>query len=142
MSLPQKRDDTRTTQAVALVEEFLKAVEATPDGFWRCFEAYFDEQSVWENVGLSRTVGRDEAIAFARGFPVKFDHLKIEDLVLSGSGNRVHAERVDHFCKADGTVIVTVRVLGVFETEGRKIARYRDYFDTAGFAAALQRLQT
>ena len=88
-------------------------------------------------MGVSRTVGRDEAIAFARAFPVPFEHMRIEDLTLSADGNRVYAERLDHFCQRDGTVVLTIRALGFFEIDGRKIAFWRDYFDTAGFAAAI-----
>ncbi|MBY2926125.1 hypothetical protein HF265_29025 [Rhizobium leguminosarum] len=49
----------------------------------------------------------------------------------------IGSERLDHFCRPDGSIILTVRALGVLEIEGKKIARWRDYFDTAGFAAAL-----
>ncbi|MCV9961891.1 nuclear transport factor 2 family protein [Pararhizobium sp. BT-229] len=126
-----------TTHEAALVREFFDAIVATPEGFWSSFDAYFDETTVWENVGVARTVGSKEASAFARAFPIQFHHMRIEDLVLSGVGNRVYAERLDHFCESDGTIIMTVRVLGVLEIEGGKIARWRDYFDTAGFAAAI-----
>ncbi|CDZ64821.1 limonene-1,2-epoxide hydrolase family protein [Neorhizobium galegae] len=126
-----------TTRETALVREFLDATVATTEGFWSSFDAYFDETTVWENVGVARTVGPKQAAAFARAFPVQFHHMRIEDLVLSGVGNRVYAERLDHFCASDGTIILTVRVLGVLEIKGGKIVRWRDYFDTAGFAAAV-----
>ncbi|KAB1110704.1 limonene-1,2-epoxide hydrolase [Neorhizobium galegae] len=126
-----------TTHETALVREFFDATVATPEGFWNSFDAYFDEMTIWENVGVARTVGPKQAAAFARAFPVQFHHMRIEDLVLSGVGNRVYAERLDHFCASDGTIILTVRVLGVLEIKGGKIVRWRDYFDTAGFAAAV-----
>jgi limonene-1,2-epoxide hydrolase len=137
MSAEEIRNENEAARAVALVEEFLNATVATPAGFWSSFAAYFDATTTWENVGLARTVGPDEAANFARAFPVKFSRMKIDDLVLSGVGNRVYAERLDHFCASDGTVILTVRALGVFEIRDRKIAHWRDYFDTAGFAAAI-----
>lgn len=137
MSSIMEREEGETKRAVALVKEFFDATVATPEGFWNSFEAYFDETTVWENVGVARTVGPEEAANFARAFPVKFHHMRIEDLVLSGVGNRVFAERLDHFCESDGTIIVTVRALAVLEIEGGKIARWRDYFDTAGFIAAV-----
>lgn len=125
-----------TTHETALVRQFFDATVATPEGFWSSFDAYFDQATVWENVGVARTVGPKEAADFARAFPIQFHHMRIEGLVLSGVGNRVYAERLDHFCASDGTIILTVRVLGVLEIEGEKIACWRDYFDTAGFAAA------
>lgn len=140
MSVKYGHGDDSTEEAIAVVKAFLNATVATPDGFWNSFDEYFDETTVWENVGLARTVGPEEAAKFARAFPFAFDHMRIEDLVLSGSGNRVYAERLDHFCKHDGTIILTVRALGVFETKGGKIVNYRDYFDTAGFMAAVGKL--
>jgi limonene-1,2-epoxide hydrolase len=137
MSVDPKQDGNEKAQAVALVEEFFNAVVATPDGFSGSFHTYFDGTTIWENVGVSRTIGPNEAESFARSFPVKFDHMRIEDLVLSGVGNRVYAERLDHFCTHDGSVVLTVRALGVLEIKDRKIAQWRDYFDTAGFIAAV-----
>ncbi|MGO6985257.1 limonene-1,2-epoxide hydrolase family protein [Rhizobium leguminosarum] len=137
MSSSLAHTESGTSQPVQLVKEFFDATVATPGGFWNSFDAYFTEATVWENVGVATTVGPVEARNFARAFPVKFDHLRVEDLVLSGAGDRVYAERLDHFCRPDGSIILTVRALGVLEIEGKKIARWRDYFDTAGFAAAL-----
>lgn len=118
---------------VALVREFFDATVATPDGFWKSFAAYFNADTLWENVGVAQTIGPEEAENFAKAFPIKFDHMRIDGLVLSGAGTRVYAERFDHFCRSDGTIIATIRALGVLEIEGGKIVRWRDYFDTAGF---------
>jgi limonene-1,2-epoxide hydrolase len=134
--------ENETAQALAVVEAYLSAVGPTSEDFWRSFDTYFDEATIWENVGVAKTVGRDEAVRFARAFPVQFDHMRIADLALSGSGNRIYAERLDHFCMRDGAIVLTVRALGVFEIKGRKIAHWRDFFDTAGFAAAVGKLQT
>ncbi|ARM88137.1 limonene-1,2-epoxide hydrolase protein [Rhizobium sp. CIAT894] len=133
-------EKNETDHALSIVQGFFDTIDATPEGYWRCFEIYFDSSSVWETIGLGTTVGQEEAIAFAKGFPVKFERMRIEDLVLTGAGNRVHAERLDHFCAADGTIVLTVRASGVFEIEGTTIAKYRDYFDTAGANAAIQKL--
>lgn len=137
MSATTKREENESAQAVELVKNFFDATVATPEGFWNSFDTFFNETTVWENVGVAKTVGPKEAENFARAFPVKFHHMRIEDLVLSGVGNRVYAERLDHFCENDGSVIVTVRALAVLEIEDGKIARWRDYFDTAGFIAAV-----
>ena len=132
-----ERDESETLRAVALVEQFFQTTVATPDGFWNSFEDFFDRTTVWENVGVAKTVGPAEAASFARAFPVKFHHLRVEGLVLSGAGNRVYAERLDHFCTQAGAIILTVRALGVLEIAHGKIVHWRDYFDTAGFLAAV-----
>ncbi|MGK9055384.1 limonene-1,2-epoxide hydrolase family protein [Neorhizobium petrolearium] len=134
MSSSQTPDET--ARAVERVREFFAATVATPEGFWNSFADYFAATTIWENVGVAKTVGPQEAADFARAFPVSFDHMRIEDLILSGAGDRVYAERTDYFCKKDGTVVLTVRALGVLEVKEGKIAHWRDYFDTAGFASA------
>lgn len=140
MSVDPKHNGNETAQAVALVKAFFDTIDATADGYWRCFELYFDASSIWETVGLATTTGREEAIAFAKAFPVRFERMRIEDLVLCGSGNRVHPEKLDHFCASDGTIVLTVSAIGVFEIEGETIKNYRDYFDTAGANAAIAKL--
>lgn len=126
-----------TTEAERVVRDSLNAVGPTADSFWSSFDRFFDHQTVWENVGVSRTVGREEAVRFAQNIPVQFDHMRIADLTLSADGNRVYAERLDHFCQRDGSIIITIAALGYFEVRDGKIAFWRDYFDTAGFAAAV-----
>lgn len=96
MSIDAQSDQAR--DAIALVREYFQSVGPTAEQFWRSFDTYFDENTVWENVGVSRTVGKGQAIAFAKAFPVKFDHMQIEDVSLAAVDNRVYVERMDHFC--------------------------------------------
>ncbi|WP_049473774.1 limonene-1,2-epoxide hydrolase family protein, partial [Stenotrophomonas maltophilia] len=107
MSSDIKEDVQVAANAVDVVSEFLNSLGPTSEAFWRTFDVFFDELTIWENVGVARTVGREEAIAFSRTFPVKFDHMRVEDLVLSGFGDRVFAERLDHFCTHDGAIVLT-----------------------------------
>jgi limonene-1,2-epoxide hydrolase len=132
-----ENDEKQARQSLVLVQDYLEAVGPTSKEFWSSFGTYFDDETIWENVGVSRTVGREAAIEFAKSFPVEFDHMRIEDLVLSAQGNRVYAERIDHFCTHEGAIVLSVRALGVFEIRGQKIAHWRDYFDTAGFVASI-----
>ena len=130
-----------TTPAPAdVVRNYLDALGPTAEDYWRSFETYFDGKTVWENVGMARTVGRDEAVAFARSFPVDFAYMTYEDLRLSVSGETVFAERVDHFVNEVGEKLLTIRVAGVFVVEGAILREWRDYFDTAGVAARVAEL--
>ncbi|QZS52474.1 limonene-1,2-epoxide hydrolase family protein [Rhodococcus opacus] len=124
------------------VAQYFAALGPTADHFWASFDKYFDEQTVWENVGLARTVGRDEAVAFARAFPVPFDHMRVDDVLMSSSSNKVLTGRVDHFCAADGTPLLTIRVAGVLEIADGRLIHWRDYFDTAKLHADLEKLLT
>jgi limonene-1,2-epoxide hydrolase len=126
------------TNAMQIVESYFRNWGPTSQLFWESFDRYFDEKTVWENVGLGKTVGRAEAIAFAKSFPLEFDHMRVEQLRMSASGNVVYNERVDHFCSADGTPVLTIRIAGVIEVgEDGRLKYFRDYFDTAKVFADL-----
>jgi limonene-1,2-epoxide hydrolase len=124
-------------QPIDVVRAYCNSLGPTNAAYWESFERFFDESTVWENVGLARTVGKAEAIAFAKAFPLPFDHMRVDDLRMVADGETVYNERVDHFCDRTGVPLVTVRIAGVFIVRGGKLAHWRDYFDTAGFGAAV-----
>lgn len=129
-----------TLQPLEVVQACFDAMGASSEAFLGVFETFFDEETIWDNVGVIRTVGRDEALRFAREFMVNYETMRVENLVLSAIGSRVFAERLDHFCTSDGSIVLTVPVLGVFEIKGTKIAQWRDYFNNPATAATSNRV--
>jgi limonene-1,2-epoxide hydrolase len=120
----------------SIVEAFL-AAWARP-GQWRsALLDYFTSDCVYENVGLSRTVGPEQAIAFVDSFNSKlpFVTMKVEMHRLAESEDVIMTERVDSFYDASGAMIFSLRVMGVFELADGKIAAWRDYFDLSPFAS-------
>jgi limonene-1,2-epoxide hydrolase len=99
--------------------------------------ARFIPETVWENVGVSTTVGADQAVAFMDGFNAQFQVVRGEVIVhhIAAAGNAVLTERTDRFYRADGGVAASIKLMGVFEMDGPKILSWRDYFDTKGFGA-------
>ncbi|MCW1402502.1 limonene-1,2-epoxide hydrolase family protein [Novosphingobium sp.] len=96
-------------------------------------ERRFTDQTVWENVGLSRTVGFAEAKAFMDGF-AQMKPIESGEVIVHHAaevGNIVLTERTDNFYDKDGILIVSITLMGVFEMDGPKIIAWRDYFDTA-----------
>jgi limonene-1,2-epoxide hydrolase len=93
----------------------------------------FTDDTVWENVGISKTTGYAEAKAFMDGFAQMFPIESGEVIVhhAAAHGNIVLTERTDNFLDKDGKQIVSIRLMGVFEMDGPKILGWRDYFDTA-----------
>lgn len=106
------------------------------DPLYASIHEYFAPDCVWENVGLSRTVGPAEAEAVLRSFePMKVaQRMDVEMLELAASGTTVLCERVDRVIDGAGNVAATVRCAGVLEIRDGKIAAWRDYFDTVPFA--------
>ena len=96
-------------------------------------EKRFTDSTVWENVGVSRTVGFAEAKAFMDGFaqmkPIESGEVIVHHI--SANGNAVLTERTDNFYDRDGNLIVSIPLMGVFEMDGPNILAWRDYFDTA-----------
>jgi len=118
-----------------IVTDFI-ALWEKPNGFWDAVAKYFTADTVWENVGMSKTTGPDEAKGVFAGFggdgsPVT---MKVENLAVAAMGDKVLTERIDHVLGPDGKPTMTIRLMGIFEVKDGKIAAWRDYFDTAGFA--------
>jgi limonene-1,2-epoxide hydrolase len=96
--------------------------------------ARFTADTVWENVGVSRTIGFDQAKMFMEGFSAQFpyDHGEVIVDHAAANGNVVLTERTDIFYDAGGKQVVSIKLMGVFEMDGSKILAWRDYFDTKG----------
>jgi limonene-1,2-epoxide hydrolase len=100
----------------------------------------FTDATVYENVGMSRTVGAQAAIDWcaAYGREIGLARIEADNLAVAetADGSCVLTERVDRMIGADGAPILTLRVMGVFELENGRITAWRDYFDTAGALAS------
>ena len=119
-----------------IVRTFL-AMWETPGGIDKSLRDYFTPGTVYENVGLSTTTGIDQALAVFAGFTASLgmQTMWVENLHVAASGDTVLTERIDHVRDGAGKTLMSIRVMGVFELKDGKIVAWRDYFDTAGFAA-------
>lgn len=103
-----------------------------PGGWRRATLEHFTEDSVYENIGMSRSVGLAEVLAFID----HFDRLSgggwmvAETSAIAAVGGTVLTERVDHMVAGNGETFMTTRVMGAFDVRDGKIVAWRDYFDT------------
>jgi len=120
-----------------LVEDFL-AMWEEPEGLDRSVADYFTPETVWVNEGITETTGIEAAQEVNRMFGEKLGvhSIKVDMLAVAEAGNKVLTERIDHMIAADGKVIMSAPVMGIFEIEDGKIAAWRDYFDSKGALAA------
>jgi len=120
-----------------IVTEFLARWER-PGELNQAFRDTFTEDTVWENVGMARTTGIAEAIALNRSFEENLGMatIRVENLAVAETGNKVLTERIDHLIDGDGKVIMSAPCMGTFEIENGKIVAWRDYFDSAAAAQA------
>lgn len=96
-------------------------------------ERRFTAETVWENVGISRTIGFAEAKAYMESFsqmyPVESGEVVVHHA--AASGNIVLTERTDNFYDKESRGLISIPLMGVFEMDGPRIVAWRDYFDTA-----------
>ena len=122
--------------SVETVKTFL-AMWETPGGIEKSLRDYFTVETVYENVGMSIATGADEASAVFSGFSdaLGMATMWVENLHVAATGDTVLTERIDHVRDGNGKTLMSIRVMGAFDVKNGKIAAWRDYFDTAGFAS-------
>lgn len=125
------------THAIETVEAFIARWGKSVDDFRSAIRDWFTPETVWDNVGIARTTGIDEALAFFERFAAQagFVSFDVEMINIAAAGNVVLTERVDRAVLPDGSVRggPGLRVMGAFEVDGPKIVAWRDYLDTAPF---------
>ena len=97
--------------------------------------AYFSDDGVYHNIPMAPISGRANVEALIAGFIGSWTRTHWDLLHVLCAGNVVIAERVDHITA--GAKSVDLPVVGVFELEGGKIKRWRDYFDMATYQRAM-----
>lgn len=118
------------------VTAFLATWSEGREATYTAFREYLAPDAVWENVGMTKTSGVEEAVACFRGLAKMFpyERIEIDMLSVAEQGNKVLTERVDRLLDADGNIVVPFRVMGVFEVVGGQISSWRDYFDSSALA--------
>ena len=98
--------------------------------------AYFTEDGVYHNIPVDPMVGHEAIRMMIEGFTagLKVKVFRIDNMI--SNGPMVVTERVDIFEKEDGSEI-ELPVLGIFEFEGDKIAKWREYFDLNQFMSQM-----
>ncbi len=108
-----------------------------PNNFEASFNKYFTPDCMYENVGLSKTKGPAEALAFFAQFSQQcpFVCITMDMLSIAAVGDTVLMERIDYLKDASGKTLLTIPLMGVMKIRDGRVYEWRDYFDTAPFAA-------
>jgi limonene-1,2-epoxide hydrolase len=106
--------------------------QAWADGDFDAVVASFTDDGVYHNIPVDPMVGHEQIRAMIDGFTNGLDIVEFKILEMLSRGSTVITERVDIFRKPDGST-VELPVMGIFEFEGDKIARWREYFDLNQF---------
>lgn len=119
-----------------IVTEFLGAWAGNVETLRGSFHDYLADDVIYENVDLTHTTTRDDALKLIDNFLPGLDHITIDMLAIAVTGNKVLTERIDYLRDKSDKVLSTIRVMGIFEVEGDQITAWRDYFDMRPFAPA------
>ena len=108
---------------------------AKPNNLEASFTQYFAPDCLYENVGLSKTKGPAEALAFFAAFSAQcpFVCITMDILAIAAVGDTLLTERIDYLNDASGKTLLTIPLMGVMKVRDGKIYEWRDYFDTAPF---------
>lgn len=114
-----------------LVRDFC---QAWADADFDSVVEFFTEDGIYHNIPVDPMVGHEAIRMMIDGFTagLKIVEFRIDNML--SKGPMVVTERVDIFEKPDGGE-VSLPVLGIFEFEGDKIAKWREYFDLNQFMA-------
>jgi len=118
------------SEAESIVSDFCKAFESKN---LEAIMGFFTEDAVYHNIPMKPVTGKTAIRATIQSFMPKSDKDTITFKILhtSCTGNVVFNERVDMFDQ--GGKHIELPVAGVFEIQGGKIAKWRDYFDLQSF---------
>ena len=95
---------------------------------------FFTEDGVYHNIPVDPMVGHEAIRMMIDGFTAGLKIIEFSIDTMISKGSTVITERVDIFERPDG-VQVSLPVMGIFEFEGEKIAKWREYFDLNQFMA-------
>lgn len=123
---------TARTEPQQLVRDFFAAMGPTLEDFRHNYAKRMAADVVWETVGLPAHHGIEACVAYLDDLHARtgMEYCTIEILQLASVADVVLTERLDTMRRADGTAIMTFRVMGAIELREDKIARYTDYLDT------------
>jgi limonene-1,2-epoxide hydrolase len=115
-----------------LVREFFAAMGPTLADFKTNYCQRMADDIVWETVGLPAHHGIEECVTYLEDLHARtgMEYCTIEILNLASTANVVLSERLDTMHRADGSPIITFRLMGAIELRDGKIIRYTDYLDT------------
>ncbi|GAB3939659.1 hypothetical protein GCM10029976_056230 [Kribbella albertanoniae] len=123
-----------------LTRQFL---ESFTDGaaLLAAFQEQVAEGIDWHNIGLSRTLGREQGVAALgamlgpgiRGFEIEVQHV-------ARAGQTVLSERYERLVKNDGSLVFEAQVAAAFDFDAAGlIVAWREYQDTVPFAGQAPR---
>ena len=127
------------SEAIEVVQAFLGGLGTSHADSLATIEKFCTDDCIWKNTGLPTQTGKAAMLAFLDKFRELsgLGQVDVETLAISADGGTVLTERVDHLKTDDGTLIMSLPLMGRFEVQGGQIVLWSDYFDATPFQPML-----
>jgi limonene-1,2-epoxide hydrolase len=119
-----------------IVRAFLGAWQNGVAALRQSFRDHLADDVDYENIGLTHCSGLAEALSLIENFMPGLDRIDVDMLSIAEDGDKVLTERIDDLRTAEGSLLASLRVMGIFQVRDGKIVAWRDYFDTLPFVAS------
>lgn len=118
-------------QSQMIVEQFFAAWNDGHDAMIDAFRRYFQPDAIWRNSGFPDTQGVDAALTLMDQFcgTLNVDRIGVILKAVVADGAFVVTERQDDLIDAEGNIVSSMDVLGIFEIADGKIREWREYAD-------------
>ena len=130
------------SEAIEVVEAFLGSVNTSHADSLAAIEKFCTDDCIWKNSGLPTQTGKTAMQGFLDKFRAVsgLGQVDVEMLAISADGATVLTERIDHLKTDDGTLVMSIALMGRFDVRGGRIALWSDYFDATPFQPMLPAL--
>ena len=119
---------------IQIVTAFLDAWAGGKESLRQSFATYLADDVDYENVELTHTRTREDALKLIDNFMEGLDHITIDMIAIAENGHQVFTERVDYLRDKEDKILASIRCMGIFEVRDGRITGWRDYFDGRPFA--------
>lgn len=124
------------TEQEATVLKFFGGMGPDIETFRHTYREMLADDVVWETVGRPPRVGLPACLDYLDALKAGtgMEYCDVDLISIASAGDVVFTERVDAMKRADGSLFMEFRIVGVTVLCGDRIVRYTDYCDLSALA--------
>lgn len=123
---------------IQLVKDFIEG-ERTAEGLAAAVQKHCTDDCVWQNSGRPEVRTKSsmlDLLGSVRAHGIASIQVELHHIAESTTG-AVLTERLDHVYRADGSLIFSLPIMGIFEIRDDQIAAWRDYYNPVEYMQAV-----
>ena len=123
---------------IQLVRDFIEG-EHTAEGLIASVEKHCTDDCVWQNTGMPLIEGKSSMLDLLGSMGmlgIASMQVEVHHIAEAGTG-AVLTERLDHIYRSDGSLLLSLAIMGIFELRDGQIAAWRDYYNPVEYMQAV-----